>query len=774
MTRSQRIILIAILLLAAALRFYRLDAQSLWNDEGNSISLARRSLALVTAGAAGDIHPPGYYYLLWAWIRLFGHSEFAARSLSALLGLLLVVVTFALGRRMEGPALGLAAAFLASISPFQIYYSQEARMYILVTLIGAAATYVFIRLIQPSNLQTFKLSNILYILLTAAGLYTHYSYPLVIAAHSIVYAFWLMSTWRRGNIGARLLRWAAVQIGALLLFAPWLPTAWPKLTGYGAISEAHPPGYILLQAFRHYTLGPTAGDMPWLNWLLAGFAFLTVTGLVRQFSKSANQRIGNLAIRLLPLVYALAPAAMMVALSFSRPAYRPKFFLVGTPAFHLVIAYAIIRRRPSIRAIVILFVTFAAIPGLHNYYHDPAYARDDYRGMARYIEAAARDGDAIILDAPNQWEVFTYYYGGEADIYPLPRSRPPDETATAAELSEIAARHRHIFALYWGLTEADPQRFIESWLEEHTYRAADSWHGDVRLAVYAVPQTSESESPQHDLNLTLGNAIALRGYSVAAGAIESGDVLQLTLFWEARQTPPERYKVFVQLLDGANHIVGQLDSEPGGNLLPTDTWQPGQAVIDRYGILVRPGTPPGEHRLIVGMYSLSSGARLPVQEEGEPRGNHVALGGVTVLRSPAPPPEETLSMQHQTDWSYHGLKLLGYDLYKLGHPPDTPLGPGDVLHLNLYWQAERTFSADQSLRLRLLDGSGRETAVLDAPIAGVSYPLSQWTAGEIVRAQFDLFIPGDAAPGKYRLEARPITSESREGAAWLSSLFELK
>ena len=131
-------------------------------------------------------------------------------------------------------------------------------------------------------------------------------------------------------------------------------------------------------------------------------------------------------------------------------------------------------------------------------------------------------------------------------------------------------------------------------------------------------------------------------------------------------------------------------------------------------------------------------------------------------------------MQHQTDWSYHGLKLLGYDLYKLGHPPDTPLGPGDVLHLNLYWQAERTFSADQSLRLRLLDGSGRETAVLDAPIAGVSYPLSQWTAGEIVRAQFDLFIPGDAAPGKYRLEARPITSESREGAAWLSSLFELK
>ncbi|MFZ5916112.1 MAG: glycosyltransferase family 39 protein [Chloroflexota bacterium] len=780
MTRNQRILLMLILLLAAALRFYRLDGQSFWNDEGNSIRLAQRSLALVTAGAAGDIHPPGYYVLLWAWIRLVGDSEFAARSLSAILGLLLVAVTCTLGRRLDRPALGLAAAFLAAVSPFQVYYSQEARMYILVALIGAAATYFFLRLIHPAR-SPLAACHLLpcfltYALLTAAGLYTHYSYPLIVAAHNAVFGLWLLGTWRQGRVGARLAGWIAAQFGALLLYAPWLPTAWPKLTGYGAISEAHPPGYILGQALRHYTLGPTAGDAPWITWAQIGFTALALIGLGRQLT--ARRR--PLAVRLLPFLYAAAPVALMLALSFSRPAYRPKFFLAGTPGFHLLIGAAALpilsikKRWASLwPTAALLLAALAAAPGLDHYYHDPACARDDYRGMAGYIEAAARDGDAVILNAPNQWEVFTYYYGDRPNVYPLPRSRPLDEAATAAELARITAGHDRIFALYWGVAESDPNRFVESWLEAHTYRAADAWHGSVRLVVYSVPQMTGSGAPQHTLNLTLGDAIALRGYSLAADTVEAGDVLQLTLFWEATQAPAGRYKVFVQLLDSANHIVGQLDSEPGGNLLPTDAWPPGQPISDRYGVLVQPGTPPGAHRLVVGMYGLTTGVRLPVQQNGLPMGDHVALGAVSVARPPAPPPAATLPMQHRTDWQPDGLHLLGYDLHKLGQP-DAPLRPGDALHLNLYWQVEEPLAADLRLQLRLLDSDQVERAALDAPLSGVDYPLSQWAAGEIVRAQFDLFIPGQAPPGGYRLQVGLVDQPGGELDSWSSAPFAVK
>jgi len=824
MTRSHRILLIAILLLAAALRFYRLDGQSLWNDEGNSVRLAQRSLALVTAGAAGDIHPPAYYYLLWAWIRLFGDSEFAVRGLSAVLGLLLVAVTYALGRELYRPALGLTAAFLAAISPFQVYYSQEARMYILVALVGAAATYFFIRLIQQQTTQPS--TYLAYALLTAVGLYTHYSYPVVVAVHNAIYALWLLTTWQRGHVGARLLRWGAVQLGALLLYVPWLAIAWPKITGYGAISQAHPPAYILAQAFRHYTLGPTAGDTPWTSWLSVGLLLLALIGLTRQFAvhppssttpnsqpptrnsqlltrnsklKTPNPQPptpnSQFALRLLLPLYALAPVALMVGLSFSRPAYRPKFFLVGTPAFHLILAHAILLFQPSDRpttqpptllpfrpstlytAGAGLFVALTAVPGLYNTYHNPDYARDDYRGIAHYIQAVARDGDAILLDAPNQWEVFTYYYGDVPSIYPLPRSRPLNQAATAAELEEIATTHQRIFALYWGVSEADPSRFVESWLEGHTYRAADSWHGGVRLVVYAVPQIADTHAPQHPLGLSVGDAVALRGYSLAADAMEAGDILQLTLFWEARQRPAERYKVFVQLLDGANQIVGQLDSEPAGNLLPTDTWQAGQTVTDRYGVLVQPGTPPGEHHLIVGMYSLSSGGRLPVQQDGESLGDHVVLGRVTVTRPPAPPPVEALPLHRQTNWSVEGLRLLGYDLHRRGyaHQPDAPLHPGDVLHVTLYWRGEKAITGDDwSLCLRLLDDDDEERVALNAPLAGVAYPSSRWIPGEIVRAQFDLFVPGDAPHGRYRLEVTPFTPASDKGPAWTSPPFPVQ
>jgi mannosyltransferase len=89
--------LILILLLAAVLRFCCLDAQSLWNDEGTSVTVAQRDPMTIARNAAADIHPPLYYWALSGWVRMHGTSEPAVRSLSALLGVVLVALTYALG-----------------------------------------------------------------------------------------------------------------------------------------------------------------------------------------------------------------------------------------------------------------------------------------------------------------------------------------------------------------------------------------------------------------------------------------------------------------------------------------------------------------------------------------------------------------------------------------------------------------------------------------------------------------------------------------------------
>jgi uncharacterized membrane protein len=200
-----------ILALAAGVRFYELGSQSLWSDEGNSAALAARSLAQIGRDAGNDIHPPLYYWLLHFWTRSFGNSEFALRSLSAVLGVLLVWVIADLGRRLFSPATGLAAGFIAALAPFQVYYSQEARMYILLALEAAAAMLLF-WLYMTAELRTTKpwhrvIVGALLVLVWIAGLYTHYFYPVIIGLQTLLYFTWLWLTRPAGSISERLLVW---------------------------------------------------------------------------------------------------------------------------------------------------------------------------------------------------------------------------------------------------------------------------------------------------------------------------------------------------------------------------------------------------------------------------------------------------------------------------------------------------------------------------------------------------------------------------------------
>jgi mannosyltransferase len=114
---------ILILLLAAGLRFHQLDAQSFWNDEGNSARLSERSLDLIIEGTASDIHPPLYYLMLRGWRELVGESEFGLRSLSAFAGVLVVAGVMGLGAvigkrlSVNGKRLTVVAGLVTAVSP---------------------------------------------------------------------------------------------------------------------------------------------------------------------------------------------------------------------------------------------------------------------------------------------------------------------------------------------------------------------------------------------------------------------------------------------------------------------------------------------------------------------------------------------------------------------------------------------------------------------------------------------------------------------------------
>ncbi len=191
-----------ILWLATGLRFYHLDTQSFWNDEGNSARLSERSLSLIIEGTASDIHPPLYYILLRGWRELLGDSEFGLRSFSAFAGILTVAATITLGklvfRRRAGPPYRstifiLAASLLAALNPALIYYSQETRMYSMLALLTAVSTITLWRWLNADHSGKWAVA---YVFTTAAALYTHYFFPAILILQNLIVLFWLFHEFR--------------------------------------------------------------------------------------------------------------------------------------------------------------------------------------------------------------------------------------------------------------------------------------------------------------------------------------------------------------------------------------------------------------------------------------------------------------------------------------------------------------------------------------------------------------------------------------------------
>ncbi len=794
-----------IILLALSLRFYRLDGQSLWADEGNSAALAMRNLATITRDAARDIHPPLYYYLLHFWVRIFGNGEIALRSLSALMGTALVFVTYLLGRELFNRRVALIASFLAAISPFQIYYSQETRMYVPAALWAALAVYFFLRCVRSlggadirsqtpaggtGSRASRTLFAALYVLFTTAALYTHYFSFTIPLVTNLAYGLGMIvyRPWRRLKaIGG----WVVAQLIIIGLYYPWLKLAGGQLATWPAISEPFSLSLLFQDLLRVFSLGLSVE--PKTTAVILIFALLLSMGVLPwQLSLASEKKQGlyqtlprlQLHSLIFALLYLCLPVLAMYVLSLSRPAYNPKLLLLAMPAFHLLLARGISgewlgealgagRRvrtiaRWALTGVALLFVSGASGRSLASYYFDETYARDDYRGLVRYIATAGQEGDAVILNAPGQIDIFSYYYKGALPIYPLPGERPLDEGKTEGALEGMVARHQRLFALFWGTDESDPGRFIEGWLDRRTFKALDSWHGNVRLAIYAVPQEEISGEVQHPRQLNLGDEIAFLGYSLARSEVRAGDVLQLTLFWQALGQMEERYKVFTHVLDSRAHIVGQRDAEPVGGARLTTTWREGEIIADNYGVLVLPATPPGEHQLEIGMYGLETGERLPVLENEEVLDDRILLEPIQVRKAKTPPLIEALDIQQRRELDYGPVRLLGYDLSKLGceNQPDEPLRPGDILHLTLYWQAVGETDTDFSLTLQLLDQGGRPLVSRDVQPVGGAYLPTLWEEGEIVRDQHNLLLPAELPSGRYDFYLR-VHGLGAEGAPLL-------
>jgi hypothetical protein len=139
---------------------------------------------------------------------------------------------------------------------------------------------------------------------------------------------------------------------------------------------------------------------------------------------------------------------------------------------------------------------------------------------------------------------------------------------------------------------------------------------DVRLL--QRERSFERPQPQQSINVQFDEpAIKLIGADYPTHTLRAGEVLPLTLYWQAGTTTDSLYTAFAHLETLNGHVIAQIDAQPQGGGMPTPSWATGQIIADAYPLQIPPETPPGAYRIVVGMYNPLDGTHLIDTRTGE-------------------------------------------------------------------------------------------------------------------------------------------------------------
>ncbi len=217
---------ILIFIVAIGLRFAGITFDSMWLDEGyqtmvdaigvkpEALEVLRPQPFIYSLGEprspeallknfrlVDPLCPPLYFLMLNRWMTVFGTTDLPIRAMSAIISIASLAVLYFGTRKLLGPKVALCALLLQAVSPFDITYAQEARMYSLVMLtssISCISYFLFINAAQKSKSWMHKLGfMLLYSVSTWAYINTHYTGLYVVAfqglfgtAYSIKHKDW--------------------------------------------------------------------------------------------------------------------------------------------------------------------------------------------------------------------------------------------------------------------------------------------------------------------------------------------------------------------------------------------------------------------------------------------------------------------------------------------------------------------------------------------------------------------------------------------------------
>jgi 4-amino-4-deoxy-L-arabinose transferase-like glycosyltransferase len=702
LTRTHRLLLLGtLILLAFAIRIHNLDAMSFWHDEGltplrSTYSFAKilRNEIDIQGWVTRDTHPPLYYLIANVGERLLGGSDFAWRYVPLLFGVLLVPVVYQIGRKMHNDAVGILAALFAAINPLQVWYAQEARMYTLVVLLMALASYVLWQALQTrDDKRSLVKWLVAYVLLAGAAFWTHYTAAFLILAQGL---FWLWILWQAGLkkwiVGGAILA-AIVSLPLLSVVGQRLFSTAPE-TGYTQV----PPSVIVQDVVRGFSFGRTVdhGDLL-IQLLTIGLWLLLFAGIL--YKRKAKH---GWTARLFLLVYLLAiPLGLMVGSALIKPMYLGvRHIMVGSPAIFLLFARGIVTLWPEqvearstwryvVGAVGLFAVLGASLLSLDNLYGDIQFKKEDNRGLVAYIEASAGDNDVVLYHNALLMPLHEHYSTrDDIALTALPTYPHGANLGTVDDLQALFEQYDRV----WYMAEPppdnrDPENVVGDQINGRLLPVDVRWfHGvntEMKITAYQskplglenVPVSAESQNWQAE------GLSTLRGIEVGKKAVEVVDTLWVELIWDAKPVDNDRgVQLALRAPDGELWVKTvrpfQMEDAPP---LP-DT--PLMRTI--YPLQLPQGLPPGTYELLVGAWDASA---------------ETALGdwhSATTVEITGESADNAFFAGLHFDNGLHLVDVISTEAVKPGHP----------LPVTLLWQATEPLEGNLRYQLEVLDSQG--------------------------------------------------------------------
>jgi 4-amino-4-deoxy-L-arabinose transferase-like glycosyltransferase len=471
------------------LRFTNLGRESLWSDELFSVSAAL-SLGdrpwfsylpkfvqqltyddsfLTRKGA--DNTPPLYEGLLFVWSQIFGESDFALRSMSAIAGLLAVIVMYFGLKQVLKPFFAMAAAAMLALSPGAIFYSMEARSYSLALLFATIATVRLTRAylarpdqgIQKSSNPNWKDIAVLVLLS-----YSHYT-GLVVAA--CIAATHLILISKRTDIIKDSLKFLLVPLG----LAPWLlfnvrtlefsvsgGTSWRQ---YGTEEI-----FFGMLAPASTFLLPTIGYLP--AWALL-FFFSALA--IRKLSSANSFREFLSKEETLSLMFFLTLTALFLYSlysAFSAGMWHERYFAAGLPTaiISLILLTSSMKYSLFIKGIIlILIVTSSFLASISSAFTYPA--KEDYRGASNWITSKVGQESLIVMGWPANESFYRHYLDRDmSEIYPKPLL---ESVATQTEVDAVCNNSGKIARDVFFIQHQNQSKYAEFFSDCQSFKQID-------------------------------------------------------------------------------------------------------------------------------------------------------------------------------------------------------------------------------------------------------------------------------------------------------------